>query len=217
METTDTTTAKRGAARRERERARHREEILRAAERIFAERGFEGASMADIAAAAEFSVGSLYNFFRDKEDLGEEVMARICRERAESLEALAARRLPPAGALAALADGFARHVAAHGAFLRMSIRLQSARGRNEPPPHIAALVGRQRAALVAVMAGAAAAGGMRPLPPEDLAVAALGLCIHFAADRRLRGGGVGAADERELAGKIGSVLAALLLDGKGAR
>lgn len=205
------------ATRRERERARHREEILREAEHIFAERGYEGASMADIAAAAEFSVGSLYNFFRDKADLGEEVMARICEERAETLEALARRRLPAAVALRELAASFVRHLAAHGAFLRMSFRLQSARGHSKPPPRIEALVARQRKALVDLFAGAARAGGLRPLPPEDLAVAASGLCIHFATDWRLRGGDMAAVPERELAGRIGGVLEALLLDGKGAR
>ena len=200
--------------RRERERARHREEILRAAERIFSERGYEGASMADIAAAAEFSVGSLYNFFRDKAALGEEVMVRICEERAETLEALAARRLPAPEALRELAASFVRHLAAHGAFLRMSFRLQSARGREKPPARIAALIDRQRKALVAFFRAVAAGGALRPLPPEDLATAATGLCIHFAADWRLHGADPAAVPGDELADRIAGVLAALLLDGK---
>lgn len=203
--------------RRERERAKHREDILRAAERIFSTRGYEGASMTEIAAAADFSVGSLYNFFRDKAALGEEVMVRICEERAETLEALAARRLPPADALRELAASFVRHMSAHGAFLHMSFRLQSARGHETPPPRIVALVARQRAALVAFFEAASAGGGMRPLPPEDLATAATGLCIHFSTEWRLRGGDLNAVPERELADRIGSVLVALLLGGKGGR
>jgi len=55
--------------RRERERERHRAEILRAAEDVFTEKGFHGASMQDIAERAEFAVGTLYKFFPGKDDL----------------------------------------------------------------------------------------------------------------------------------------------------
>lgn len=206
------TNPEKAPTRRERERARHREEILREAERIFAERGYERASMSEIAAAAEFSVGSLYNFFRDKAALGEEVMVRICRERAEELEALAGRRLSPAAALRELALGFARHLAAHGAFLRMSLALQTSRGHELPPPRVLAFVERQREALVGLFRRAAGVGAMRPLPPADLATAAAGLCIHFASDWRWRGGDFANVPERELGERIAVVLQTLLLE-----
>ena len=61
--------AKKVLNRRERERERHRAEILRAAEEVFTEKGFHGASMQDIAEQAEFAVGTLYKFFPGKEDL----------------------------------------------------------------------------------------------------------------------------------------------------
>jgi len=57
------------ANRRERERKRHREEILEAAEAVFAEKGFHRTTVEDVAARAEFSVGTLYNFFSSKEEL----------------------------------------------------------------------------------------------------------------------------------------------------
>lgn len=55
--------------RKERERQRHRAEILRAASRLFCERGFHNVSMQEIAEKAGFAVGTLYNFFSNKEDL----------------------------------------------------------------------------------------------------------------------------------------------------
>lgn len=55
--------------RRERERGRHRGEILAAAEGILLEKGYHGASMQDIAERAEFAVGTLYKFFRAKDEL----------------------------------------------------------------------------------------------------------------------------------------------------
>jgi len=55
--------------RKERERQQHRQEILSAALRLFAEKGFHSVSMQEIAAAAEFATGTLYNFFPSKEEL----------------------------------------------------------------------------------------------------------------------------------------------------
>lgn len=66
--------------RKERERLRHREEILSAALRLFAERGFYNVSMQEIAKAAEFATGTLYNFFPSKEDLFFEVLVSCAEE-----------------------------------------------------------------------------------------------------------------------------------------
>ena len=55
--------------RREREHLAHRGEILEAAEKIFAAKGFFHSSMSEIAGAAEFGTGTLYKYFRSKEDL----------------------------------------------------------------------------------------------------------------------------------------------------
>ncbi len=46
-----------------------RREILDVAERLFVERGYEGTSLEQIAAGCGFSVGSIYNFFRNKDAL----------------------------------------------------------------------------------------------------------------------------------------------------
>ncbi len=43
--------------------------ILEVASRMYAARGYERVSMADVAAAAGLSEGTLYNYFRDKSDL----------------------------------------------------------------------------------------------------------------------------------------------------
>ena len=55
--------------RREREYFIHRQEILQAAEKVFAVKGFFQTTMNEIAQAAEFGTGTLYKFFRSKEDL----------------------------------------------------------------------------------------------------------------------------------------------------
>jgi AcrR family transcriptional regulator len=55
--------------RKEREFQSRRKEIMAAATRLFALKGYHGASMSEIAREAEFSTGSLYNFFQNKEEL----------------------------------------------------------------------------------------------------------------------------------------------------
>jgi len=55
--------------RRERERLRQRDELLAAALELFSAKGYHNVSMHEIAEKAEFAVGTLYKFFRDKEDL----------------------------------------------------------------------------------------------------------------------------------------------------
>ncbi|MDH3237065.1 MAG: TetR/AcrR family transcriptional regulator [Deltaproteobacteria bacterium] len=55
--------------RREREKLRQRQEIIAAALDLFSERGYHNVSMHEIARKAEFAIGTLYKFFRNKEDL----------------------------------------------------------------------------------------------------------------------------------------------------
>jgi AcrR family transcriptional regulator len=56
-------------SRREREKARQRQEMLEAALNLFSEKGYHSVTMHEIAAKAEFAIGTIYKFFRNKEDL----------------------------------------------------------------------------------------------------------------------------------------------------
>ncbi len=56
-------------ARRQREKLLQREEILASALELFSERGYKNVSMKEIAERAEFAIGTLYKFFKNKEDL----------------------------------------------------------------------------------------------------------------------------------------------------
>lgn len=55
--------------RKERERERRRMDIIQAAEELFFERGINNTTMEEVAEAAELSKGTLYLYFRNKEDL----------------------------------------------------------------------------------------------------------------------------------------------------
>jgi AcrR family transcriptional regulator len=55
--------------RREREKLHHRRQMLEAALQLFSEKGYHNVSMHQIAARAEFAIGTLYKFFKNKEDM----------------------------------------------------------------------------------------------------------------------------------------------------
>jgi len=56
-------------SRKRKEYLTRRADILSAAEKVFAAKGFYGSSMDEIARRAEFGTGSLYKYFRGKRDL----------------------------------------------------------------------------------------------------------------------------------------------------
>jgi AcrR family transcriptional regulator len=68
-------------SRREREKEERRKYILDKAQTLFAQKGYMGTSMAEIAGASEFAVGSLYSFFKSKE----EILATIFEEHIEKV------------------------------------------------------------------------------------------------------------------------------------
>ena len=62
-----------------------RSQILAGARRVFFERGFDAASMGDIARAAGVSKGTLYVYFENKEDLFAALVGSECEETAERM------------------------------------------------------------------------------------------------------------------------------------
>lgn len=70
------------------------ESILDAARSAFAEQGYEGTSIAQIARRAGVSDGLLYRYFRNKRDLLNEVLRAFYERTMIDLEAIAARDMP---------------------------------------------------------------------------------------------------------------------------
>jgi TetR/AcrR family transcriptional regulator len=64
------------AERKEREKQQRKNSILDAAEKVFFSKGFKDATMDDVAEAAELSKGTLYRYFKNKEDIHLGISAR---------------------------------------------------------------------------------------------------------------------------------------------
>ncbi len=63
--------------RKEREKERRRQQIIVAAKRIFSAKGFNKATMEDIAEEAEISPGTIYIYFKNKDELYASLSIRI--------------------------------------------------------------------------------------------------------------------------------------------
>jgi len=76
-----------------------RRQILEGARQVFLARGFDAASMGDIAKAAAVSKGTLYVYFKDKEHLFQAIVMEECAGQAESIFQLDASDPDVAGAM----------------------------------------------------------------------------------------------------------------------
>jgi AcrR family transcriptional regulator len=65
---------------RKEQKAQMRENILTAARRLFQEQGFDGTSMTTIALASGLSVGGIYLYFKNKDDVFAHVFGRSLRD-----------------------------------------------------------------------------------------------------------------------------------------
>ncbi len=90
-----------------------RREVVDAAARLFAERGYDGTSISDLAAATGLAAGGLYHYIEGKDDL----LIAICDELLEPLleraRAIVAAEAPPVTQLRDLVEAWVAHVVAH--------------------------------------------------------------------------------------------------------
>lgn len=93
--------------RRQAAKVRTRQKVLDAARQLFAERGYEPATIRDIAKGAGMSTGAVFANFQDKAELFEAVLATDMVKLAETLKAAAAAETTVRGRLlAALTAGY---------------------------------------------------------------------------------------------------------------
>jgi AcrR family transcriptional regulator len=80
--------------------------IRDAATRLFADKGYASASIADLARACGISKALMYHYYRDKEDLLADIALSYVDRLASIVEEVAAQRLPPAAHLRRLVAAF---------------------------------------------------------------------------------------------------------------
>ncbi|MCI0405865.1 MAG: TetR/AcrR family transcriptional regulator, partial [candidate division Zixibacteria bacterium] len=107
------------AERKEREKLHRKEEILNAAEKVFFDKGLALATMDEIAEKAELSKGTLYLYYKSKEDLymaiicrGHEILLKMFREAAATGE-------PPIKLLQNIGEAYFAFYKRHHDYFRM--------------------------------------------------------------------------------------------------
>jgi AcrR family transcriptional regulator len=168
--------------RKERERLAHRREILEAAERVFARKGYQGATVEAIAQEAEFGVGTLYNFFDSKEHLYTECLTLMVRDFLAKLEHQVMAEDDPVKAIERLIELRLAHFEEHRAFVRVFFEaipgshLDPARAL---PPHFRTLYRRTVQAVSAIFSRAIEAGYFPGLDPLTLTLSLHGIITAF--------------------------------------
>src|SRR5262245_18124092 len=115
----------RAEARQAREEV-YREHVLAAAEKVFAEDGFEAAKLLDISRRAGLSMGSIYALSPGKEQIYEAINDRHAAELFDLIRAIVAKGDDPLATLEALAGTYIDYFHAHPDFLRMHVRTGTA-------------------------------------------------------------------------------------------
>ena len=72
--------------RKQREKERRRMEIITAARKVFSNKGFNSATMEEIASEAELSPGTLYLYFKNKEELHTSLSIEILKHLADEIQ-----------------------------------------------------------------------------------------------------------------------------------
>lgn len=152
---------------RERNAARSRNAILDAAERLFAERGYDATSLSDVGTAAGVSRGTPGYFFGAKADLYQAVLDRCLQEvraavRSGRERALASGKTPEEILAGAVAEYF-DFLAAHPSFVQLIER--AAIGASELPDDVPPALAAGQEALAAI----AAELGLDPSPSGEAA------------------------------------------------
>ena len=168
--------------RRERERQMRRDAILQAAREVFAKRGYEQATLDEIAQRAEFGKGTLYNYFPGGK---EELLMVTLEQLYDNLEALTKSIFQDAiDSPETLLKSFQQFITAHLRFfeenrdifhllIKEAHRLMLTQGKAQAQ-HLILQRERLITHLVPVFTSAMEAGLLRPMDPHLVAHTLLG-------------------------------------------
>jgi AcrR family transcriptional regulator len=158
--------------RRDEARALFHNAILDAAEVVFAERGFHGARLQDIAARARIAVGTVYNHFEDKDAVLAALLEKRADELLSQLHPVRQDRGPFRARLRARVARVVSYVQEHRAFFAIANEHGLFAGTASPGARTASKplrrVERFRAAFRKIVEEGIASGDLEPLQGDAL-------------------------------------------------
>lgn len=162
-------------------------QIISAAMRVFARKGYYGATMPEIAAEAGLSVGGLYWYFKGKDAVVAAILAHLFDADLDALAILLAEERPAAERLLAFAQHSVTTFDEQRWLIPVGIDLYGAAAHDaQARGFIQRYLERYREALAALIAQGIERGEFRPVRPHDTANALLameeGLSLLWAVD-----------------------------------
>jgi AcrR family transcriptional regulator len=201
------TPASRRPTRAERQ-ARTRADLIEAATQVFARRGFQGATVEEIAEAAGYSHGAVYSNFAGKEELFLAVFERYMAQRIEEVANATEIEGTFAERARAAADQWMRRFTEDRATFLLHLEFMIHAARN---PHLSEQLGKRMAALRLeiqryIAERERATQTPLPLPAADLALILRALGIGLAVEALNQPGEV----NTDLYGDFVALMAAVL-------
>lgn len=176
---------------RDQQQAATRDRVLRAAAKVFARHGFDGASVGQVANEAGFTKGAVYSNFESKEELFASLLELRCRETLEETARLVQEPGQASARVQAVGDRLTQRIVGDrdGSRLFLEFWMQSLRNPKFRRRFIA-VWSETRAGFASLIEDRARATGLDlPLPPAQLASAAMaivdGLALQMLLDPTL--------------------------------
>jgi AcrR family transcriptional regulator len=145
------------SGRREREKLARRREILAAARKVFGARGYEGATLEEVAREAEFAKGTLYSYFNSKAELFAALVEREFEELHANVKEVLAREADAAAAARAVIAVLLAFFESRSDFYRVAMALRNV-GKQEEAEKIRGVVMKRINGLADLLGGRFAEG-----------------------------------------------------------
>ncbi|MBN2321528.1 MAG: TetR/AcrR family transcriptional regulator [Acidobacteria bacterium] len=169
-------------SRRERLKASNYREILEAAQELFTANGYHNVTMNQIAEKAEFSIGTLYNFFKNKEDLYHSLILEKLKEFSEIQFLTLDKDLPVLQRIGEFIDNAIRFFGDHIPFIRIffaETRGESHNLRSRLRHDARKIMNEIDERIASVMEEGVQKKIFRKLDPFHLALTLQGICQAF--------------------------------------
>ena len=156
------------------------ERILAAAEKLFAQQGFDAVSMHAIAEAAGVCKANVFHHFNSKNDLYVAVLRNACRDSNQHLDDLGSEQLPLAERLAQFARVHLQTILQHDQVTRLSLREMLNAGTHQGQEMAEKVYGEKFSRFVSILRAGQAAGALRQdIDPAVVATVLLGANLFF--------------------------------------
>lgn len=172
-------------SRKERDQMLRREDFLNAAEELFAEKGYHSTTMEDIAREAGYGTGTIYLYFKKKEELYDALFERNLSDHAQFIDERVKAEPHPRDKIRALIRARIDFFDQHKRFFRILLAEWSTGGstlNRKTHQRMETMYKEHLNFVTQLLFNAMRAGAIRKIDPEHLATAMSGMISFLLAE-----------------------------------